>query len=197
MKTRTLWLAVLALGVSGSLASLEAQQFTVQLKNGSTFLTRYPPEEAPWDATKLVFLTEYGNLISVSADEVASVQSDIEAKGFGRVINATTIALGWAPNDALDPDSEEGRQQAMMDRYLEAIRGGSSSQPSSLEQFVDPGEAGQAGFSTGFGSPAAPQVPPAYYLPQGPGALPPGALAPPPALVPAPPAESATPPVEQ
>lgn len=189
--SRKIWLAALSLGILGFQSTLAAQQFTIELKNGTTFLSRYPPEEAPWDSTKIVFLSEFGNLISISTAEVASVKSEAELKGFGHMLNATTIALGWAPNDAIDPDSEEGRSQAALDRYYEALGAANQpAQPASVEQFVDPsqaGQSGQSGLAYGmWGLGAAPPPPPPPLMPM---PLPPGASAPAIPTEPAPPVD--------
>ncbi len=186
------WFALFALGLGWIVVPVCAQQYTIELKNGSTFLSRYPPEEAPWDATKVVFLSEFGNLISVSTADIASVSSDLEAKGYGRMLNATTMALGWAPNDAIDPDSEEGQAQARMERYLEAIGGGSdASQSNNVDQFVDPAEAGGGGFAPGWPG-SAPAATPPPFLPPMPGMVPPTSLTPTPS-----PAESGGSPPEE
>jgi hypothetical protein len=83
-----------------------ATVYTIHLKNGTTFETRYEPEDAPWDAGKLVFTNEWGNLMSLAKSEVDRVETDVEASGYGHMLNTTTIALGWAPNDAPAPGSE-------------------------------------------------------------------------------------------
>ena len=76
--------------------------YTIRLNNGTSFTTRYEPEDASWDDSKVVFLDEVGTLISISKSEIAGIESDFETKGYGRMIDTTTMELGWAPNDAAE-----------------------------------------------------------------------------------------------
>ena len=88
----------------------------------------------------MVFLDEWGNLISLHKAEVESITTDTENRGFGKVINATTIALGWAPNDALDPDSDEGK--AALEQQERAALAESLAPPVyNQDQFVEPSQA--------------------------------------------------------
>jgi len=122
-----------------AVAPLSAAIYSVQLKNGNSFETRYEPRDAPWDSGKLVLLDEWGNLISLSKDEVEEVSSDFEAKGYGAMLDDTTMALGWAPNDLIDPDSAEG--QAAAEAAATAAAQAGNQQPNvSIEQFVEPGD---------------------------------------------------------
>ena len=151
-----------AVAVVGALSALPAGAdiHTITLQNGSTFQSRYQPENASWDAAKIVFLDEHGNLISLAKSDVVSIQTDLENRGFGHMLNSTTMALGWAPNDALDPDSEEGRAALQ----AEAQRGGMQEAPPiyNQEQFVEPGAAtglplslvGAGNYTPPMGSPA-------------------------------------------
>ena len=111
-RTRVVTLSVLlvAVGVCALFApAAEATVYSVALKNGTTFDTRYQPEEASWDPDKVVLMTEFGNRIALAASEIESVTVDSESRGFGHQLNNTTMALGWAPNDALDANSDEGK----------------------------------------------------------------------------------------
>ncbi len=125
---------------------LAAETFRVKLKSGQVFETRYRPEPAGWDESRLVFLTEVGNKISLPRDSVAEVTVDTEVRGFGTVLNTTTIALGWAPNDALTPEqlaAGTGDPAAQLMRFLEGQEG---QRPNySVEQFVNVEEAGAGG----------------------------------------------------
>jgi len=111
MKTvsRALVVAVVATLVT---APLSAAVFVIHLENGTTFQTRYEPVDAEWDSSKIYFVDEWGNDIALKKSDVARVESDIEASGFGRVIDNTTIALGWAPNDAPEAGSAEAEAWA-------------------------------------------------------------------------------------
>ena len=106
---RALALVALAFVVAAPSA---ATVYTIHLKNGTTFETRYEPEDAPWDAGKLVFTNEWGNLMSLAKSEVERIETDIEVSGYGHALDSTTIALGWAPNDAPAPGSEAAAARA-------------------------------------------------------------------------------------
>lgn len=87
-----------------------AETYTITLHNGNTFISRYRPEEAKFDASQMIFLTDMGNWISLAKTEIADIVSETESRGFGYVINTTTILLGWAPNDA--PTQEQAAEAA-------------------------------------------------------------------------------------
>jgi hypothetical protein len=166
MSARTRFFALAAsVAVLGALAALPAgaEINTITLQNGTTFLTRYQPQAASWDAAKIVFLDEFGNQISLPKGDVVTIQTDLENRGFGHMLNSTTMALGWAPNDALDPDSEEGKAALQAEQQ----RAGMPEAPPvyNQEQFVEPGQAtgipmGLVGYGSGFtpamGSPSGP-----------------------------------------
>lgn len=133
-------LAFLALPAAG-------ESFVVTLTDGTTFETRYQPQEASWDPTMVLLMTEVGNWIGLPADSIAEVTSDIDTEGFGTRINATTIALGFAPNDAAIPEEEGGaaggaaaaqsQQNALLEAYLQQR---AAEESYTVEQFVEPGE---------------------------------------------------------
>ena len=132
--------------------------YTVTLTNGMTFETRYQPEFASWDPNKVVLLTEYGNRISVPAADIQSLTTDTESKGFGYQIDTTTIALGWAPNDQLDPNSDEGKA-ALAEQAAQAQAAGYQSPVYTQQQFVDPSQlTGMPVWMTGVN--AVPQLAP-------------------------------------
>ncbi len=124
------WVAFSALPASAAV-------YTILLKNGTTFETRYQPEQASWDADKVVLLTEFGNPIALAAADIDSISTDSESRGFGHQLNDTTMMVGWAPNDALDPNSEEGKAA------LAAEAAGTAAAPAApvynQQQFVDTG----------------------------------------------------------
>lgn len=99
MKTAFRALVVAAVATLATVP-LSAAIFVIHLENGTTFESRYRPLDAEWDSSKLAFVDEWGNEIALSKSDIARVESDVEAAGFGTVIDNTTIALGWAPNDA-------------------------------------------------------------------------------------------------
>jgi hypothetical protein len=143
--------------------------FRVQLKNGNIFQTRYQPKVAEWDENKVVFLTDVGNRITLNKDDIVAIDTDTQAKGFGTVLDTTTIVLGWAPNDApteSDPSSED-----QFAAYLDSLR---RDRPvNTVKQFVNTEDAGQGGglstwefgASNFTGGPAGQQSPPVFVPP--------------------------------
>jgi hypothetical protein len=93
---RALVLAALAVAASAPLA---AAQYTITLTNGLRFESRYRPRDAEYDAQKLVFIDGLGNTIAVAKSDVASVDTDSDARGYGHMLDDTAMAFGWAPND--------------------------------------------------------------------------------------------------
>jgi hypothetical protein len=138
VRTRCFALAVVAVVGAFSALPAAAEVYTITLQNGTTFLTRYQPEDASWDAAKLVFLNEQGNQISLPKADVTSIATEMENRGFGHMLNSTTMALGWAPNDAIDLDSDEGKAALQAEQ-----RAGQQEAPPvyNQEQFVEPGAA--------------------------------------------------------
>jgi hypothetical protein len=127
-----------------------AESFHVTLTDGTTFETRYQPQEASWDASMVLLLTEVGNWIGLPKDAIASVVADMGETGFGTRINSTTISLGPAPNDAAIPEEEEvaaGRaagpaaarnaQEQLLESYMQQRQ---AEQSYSIQQFVEPNQ---------------------------------------------------------
>ncbi len=158
-RTRVVGLSALLLAGAFAALPLEATVYTVTLKNGTTFETRYQPEYASWDASKVVLMTEYGNRVALVGADIDSVTVDSENRGFGHQLNASTVALGWAPNDALDPNSDEGKA-ALAAESAAAQAGGQAQPVYNQEQFVQPGaiSSGVPMWMTGVNS--VPQVQP-------------------------------------
>lgn len=104
-------LAVALLGVAPASAAV----FVIHLNNGTTFESRFRPLDAEYDANKVVFVDEVGTLIALAKSEISKIESDVERSGFGHVIDNTTIAVGWAPNDAPEEGSaqDQARQAAI------------------------------------------------------------------------------------
>jgi hypothetical protein len=143
-------LALLALPALGTPANAEV--YTVTLKNGSVLETAYQPQEAAFDRNVVLLMTDVGNWIGVRKDEIESVQSDAELSGYGKVIEKNTILLGWAANDAADPDAEaqqgQGQGQGKSDPALSATAQAlqnlydqrQAEQNYSIKQFVQPNQ---------------------------------------------------------
>lgn len=142
MKIKTLSLVVLALIVAVTPAVAEI--YTVKLANGAEFESQYRPKEASWDSNVILLLTDVGNWIAVERADVVDVVVATERAGFGKVIDTNTVALGWAPNDAPTENPEESLDP--MSRLLNYLASERADQPDySVQQFVEPGDAGQGG----------------------------------------------------
>lgn len=111
-----------------------SEVYTVSLNGGGSFQSRYRPQEAPWDANKVLLRTEFGNWISLSRSDIEAVTADTETKGFGLVIDAATVELGSSANDA--PVPEEGKPGEVPQPTFEA-----PAAPYTIPQFVEPGQA--------------------------------------------------------
>lgn len=137
-------LAAAALMLAAPFAA--AETYTVQLLDGGTFLSRYQPQEAGWDTDQLLLLTEYGNWIAVAKADVQGITTETENKGYGRVIDTTTISLGLKVNDmpvARDPSTLSDTERLI--NFLQDQDYGSGGADYSVDQFVEPGLAGQGG----------------------------------------------------
>ena len=132
-----------------------AEVFTVTLTNGSVLETRYRPVLDD-DETKAYLLTDMGNWIALDRDSIVTVESEFERRGFGLVINTTTISLGMAPNDRVAGEEAAGEisdTRALLN-YLQAqdsARGNYS-----VEQFVDTEQS--SGIPMGFANQTTPPI---------------------------------------
>lgn len=141
-----------------------AEVYTVTLKNGTVLETAYQPQEAAFDRNMVMLMTDVGNWIGLAKDDIESVQSDAEISGFGKVIDRNTILLGWAANDAADPNAQGAEGQGRTDPALAATAQAlqnlyqqrQAEENYSIRQFVNPNET--QGIPGRFvGSPAPPQ----------------------------------------
>jgi hypothetical protein len=126
----------LALSVAAILAVLPAAAsagtYVITLHSGGVFESRYQPREAAWDAGKVVFLSETGNWIALRRADIARVESTTRSLGLGVDINATTVAVGWAPNDNLTPEQIQEAARNAPQQF-------SVPEPNySVRQFVEP-----------------------------------------------------------
>jgi hypothetical protein len=127
-----------------------AEIYTIDLANGTAFESRYRPAVAGWDDSKVVVMTTVGNRITLDRQDITDISVETEVKGFGLVIDTTTILLGYAPNDLPTPTDGEMDSSAMLLEYLQNRQ---SNQPDfSVQQFVDADDAGQGGLpASGWG----------------------------------------------
>lgn len=147
--TRVALLLLVALALAMALPAA-AEYYTVKLKNGNELDTLYKPRLATEDGDKVLVATETGNWISLPIDAIEDVVSHIEARGFGKVINTTTILIGSAPNDAAVPgQSDEPVDPATrLLNYLENQQRPQQAAPFTVEQFAEPNSVG--GIPLGF-----------------------------------------------
>ena len=129
-------LAVLALAVSLPAAGAI---YTVHLENGTTIDTRYQPVQSPTDPDKMMLLTSVGNWISLPKDAVTTVVTDLETRGFGLVVDTTTILIGMSLNDAAEEDGTLDPAAAYL-QYLQERD--AAAVPYSVQQFVNTENAG-------------------------------------------------------
>ena len=142
---RSLVLPVLALLALSAPAMAEV--YTVTLTNGSVLETAYQPQEAAFDRSMVLLMTDVGNWIGVQKNEIESVRSDAELGGYGKVIEKNTILLGWAANDNADPNAE-GQEQGKSDPAMSATAQAldnlyqqrQEEQSYTIKQFVQPSE---------------------------------------------------------
>ncbi|MGH9379646.1 MAG: hypothetical protein ACRD2Z_03390 [Thermoanaerobaculia bacterium] len=119
-------------------APATAEVYTVTLSNEQTVDTRYRPMIAPWDEGRVLLLTDVGNWIALPKAEIAKVRIDIEAAGYGRVIDGTTVDMGFSANDLPRADQRPSAQEQL----LELVRSQQAERPVyDTPQFVDPSEA--------------------------------------------------------
>lgn len=136
----------------GSLAvapAADAELWVVTLHSGAEFETLYQPKESAWDSEMVSFLSDAGNWVALPKDDIASVISETERLGFGKVIDNKTIQIGFLINDELTDEElaaleESGAQTPGVVDAIQALRG--SQEDLSVEQFVSPGDAGDGGF---------------------------------------------------
>lgn len=135
-------LIALTLALAGLATPATAAVFFVDLANGNTLESRYRPMVAGWDDSKVILVTSVGNRITLYKDDIAGVRVDTEMRGFGTVIDTTTIALGRGPNDA-PPPNDSGDPSTDLLNYLQARD--SNRQDFTVDQFVNTEDAGQGG----------------------------------------------------
>jgi len=143
MTGRRICLVALAAALAAVPAS--AELYTVNLANGTSFDTVYQPQEAPWDANKVLLRTDVGNWISIAKSDITGVVSATEAGGFGTVLDNATIELGMLANDAKTPEqlAEEMKANplaAMQAQYQRQYDQMQQQQNYTIQQFVDPSQ---------------------------------------------------------
>jgi len=148
-------LALIGAAVLAAPAAL-ADVYTVTLANGQSYLSRYSPEEASWDPNTILVHTETGNWIGVERGRIVNVTSQVEVRGHGQRIDATTVYMGRTANANPAPGQQQERDpqldllQAIYDQQLQQ-------ENYTIEQFVEPGETG-GGIPVGFTQQVTPPI---------------------------------------
>jgi hypothetical protein len=135
MRKTTLSLLAGGAAVLCTLAA-RAEVYTIKLTSGGVFESRYEPKPATWDKSMLVFLDETGLQIALPKSMVSEVTAMSETKGFGRVLDTTTLDLGFMPNDMPQQGPNAPNPQAQLEAML------SNRRSYDQTQFVEPAEAG-------------------------------------------------------
>lgn len=139
----------------------DAATYIVSLENGTTFESRYQPQEASWDANMVMLLTEHGNWIGIPQADILEVTTDIETSGFGTVIDSKTVSLGVLANDRPLPGTGEVTNEDLMREFLTDRP---PAQDYTVQQFVEPSNTG-GGLPVGYSQ--APQAPAPLILRNG------------------------------
>lgn len=120
--------------------------YRLELAAGTSFETRYPPLADPEAPERILLLTDAGNWIALPRSIVRRVAVDTEERGFGRRLDALTVGVGPAMNDAPPGGGVTGSPSPpdaltllarLFERRFEALPG------ARVEQFVEPEQAGE------------------------------------------------------
>jgi hypothetical protein len=143
------WPSLLALALLAAPAG--AELYRVTLNSGQTVETAYQPQEASWDASMVLLLTEVGNWIGISKADVQKVDSINESGGYGVKIATNTFEMGISPNDLPDPngravnngggaDARVAALQTLLDQQQAAASVRQAQESYTLQQFVEPNQ---------------------------------------------------------
>jgi hypothetical protein len=149
-------LFLLALAVLLAAPAAVADVYHVRLDNGKTIESGYPPEEASWDADTILVNTETGNWVGVMRSSIVRIESEVEIRGQGTRIDATTIYMGRTANAAPVP-GQGGQEPDQNLALLQAIYDQQQQQDYTIQQFVEPGETG-GGIPVGFTQQVTPPI---------------------------------------
>lgn len=137
-----------------------AEVFHVTLTNGTTIDSTIQPQQASWDPNMVMLMTEVGNWVGFSKDEIDSIKAEDPTSGFGVRISSTAIALGRFSND-LPEEGKTNPQDEMNQRYLalanRMLEQSEKQQRYSVQQFVEPNQtqgipSSFAGYGNGGGN---------------------------------------------
>ena len=167
VSTKFVAAGMVAAGLLAAALPAAGEVYTIRLTTGGTFESRYQPKQPAWDTTLVTFIDETGTEIALPQALIAEVTAQSETKGYGRVLDTTTVDLGFMPND-LDQSQRLMQEQARMNPEGQMVV-----TPNGSGQFVEPGQIG-GGIPIGFNATATvntPQFNPGF-TPQAPGGTP-------------------------
>ena len=81
-----------------------AEVYHINLNNGEVIDTAYQPQEASWDPSMVLLMTEVGNWIGISKADIREVHTESQDAGFGVKIDDNTYELGLTAGD-LSPEA--------------------------------------------------------------------------------------------
>ncbi|HEY4565143.1 MAG TPA: hypothetical protein VIJ36_19320, partial [Thermoanaerobaculia bacterium] len=136
------WPLLLALALLAAPAA--ADVYYVTLTNGQVIQTAHQPQQASWDPSMVLLLTEVGNWVGFPKDQIQGVRVEDPTQGYGIRISDKAIALGRSPNDLpTSDDSTKSRADQLTERYLSIAERQMQIQEDrrnySVQQFVEPG----------------------------------------------------------
>jgi hypothetical protein len=67
----------------------------------------------------VLVLSDVGNWIGIDQRQIDRVDTETQIRGFGVAINNTTIAIGWAPNDA--PEQQQQAPTSAADQAMQQM----------------------------------------------------------------------------
>jgi hypothetical protein len=137
MSRSRVWMFLLVLALLAIQAA--ADVYHVTLKNGTEIETSRQPQQASWDPNVVLFMTEVGNWVGFTQDEIQGIRIENPVEGYGVQINDRAVALGWSPNDLPEPEkgtNPNDRLNSIAERMLAIAE---KQQSYSVDQFVEPG----------------------------------------------------------
>ena len=139
-------------------APLLAEVYTIRLKSGNEFISKYEPRQAWYSEEKLLIMTTTGNIVALEKADIDEVFSTTEAQGFGVIIDTNTILVGTRPNDAPVLDDAAINQAIDRASQLRALQGPAGSAPVNNPLFSEPNRGG--GLPVGFLNTVTPPIGP-------------------------------------
>lgn len=145
MHRPTIALCILAAVVLASAPLLATPVYTVALDNGTEWVSLYRPVIADDDENAVLLLTEWGNWIRLDRAQIANFEIDIPGNIDAELRDDGAIVLGSVANDAALTDAE-GQSLDPATQLMQYMRERDANRPDySVDQFVEPGEAGTGG----------------------------------------------------